>query len=607
LARASPASAFLLVSTDPAHSVLDCLAGSTPPLNLQVTELDAQACLAAFKDQHGPKLYAIASRGTFLDHYDISRFLDLSLPGLDELMALLEIAGWVAARRYQTIVVDTAPTGHTLRLLAMPALFHNWLGALDALLAKHRYMRQLFSGAVNRDDIDSFLEKLAGSVNQMEALLRDSRHCRFVPVMLAEEMSLSETRSLLAELKRAQVPVNDIVVNRLFPENECAVCADGRIQQSRILGEMLNSHDLSPYACWGVPLYPKEVCGAGGLLAFWGGLTRLTRRPVCPQAPVPPNHPQVETAARLPGAKSLLLFAGKGGVGKTTLACATSVRLAEDSPACEVLLFSTDPAHSLADCLGAPVGPAPKRICPGLMALELDAEAEFRALKRLYNEELQSFLRSLLGETDLAFDREAMERIVDLSPPGLDEVMALTQVMDLCDQHHYHTLVLDSAPTGHLIRLLETPELVDCWLKVFFGLFLKYKQIFRLPKVSQRLVEISKALKRLRALLADPARCALYGVAILTDMAFEETKDLLAACQRMQVNAPVLFLNLATPPGDCRLCSALRRRETVIKQKIRQAFPAAAQVVVYRRGEPRGLAHLGELGHLLYAAPATKD
>jgi arsenite-transporting ATPase len=200
-----------------------------------------------------------------------------------------------------------------------------------------------------------------------------------------------------------------------------------------------------------------------------------------------------------------------------------------------------------------------------------------------------------------------MERIVDLSPPGLDEVMALTQVMDLCDQHHYHTLVLDSAPTGHLIRLLETPELVDCWLKVFFGLFLKYKQIFRLPKVSQRLVEISKALKRLRALLADPARCALYGVAILTDMAFEETKDLLAACQRMQVNAPVLFLNLATPPGDCRLCSALRRRETVIKQKIRQAFPAAAQVVVYRRGEPRGLAHLGELGHLLYAAPATKD
>ena len=89
-------------------------------------------------------------------------------------MAFLEIARGVAAQTYQTIVVDTAPTGHTLRLLAMPALLHNWLGALDALLAKHRYMRQLFSGEASRDEIDSFLEGLAGSVKDMDALLRDS-------------------------------------------------------------------------------------------------------------------------------------------------------------------------------------------------------------------------------------------------------------------------------------------------------------------------------------------------------------------------------------------------------------------------------------------------
>ena len=333
----------------------------------------------------------------------------------------------------------------------------------------------------------------------------------------------------------------------------------------------------------------------------------MTKTPVAPETPISPMPPWVEAAARPPGEKSLLLFAGKGGVGKTTMACATSMRLAQDSPKREVLLLSTDPAHSLADCLGVPVGPAPKRICPGLSALEIDAAAEFRALKQLYHEELRSFLRSLLPDMDLAFDREAMERIVDLSPPGLDEVMALTRVMDLCDQNQYHTLVLDSAPTGHLIRLLEMPELVDRWLKVFFGLFLKYKQIFRLPKVSQRLVEMSKALKRLRTMLADPVQCALYGVTILTEMAFEETKDLLAACQRMQVNAPLLFLNLATPPSDCPLCSALRRREGAIEQKFRKAFPTVAQVLVYRRGEPRGLTHLGELGQALYATPAPKD
>jgi arsenite-transporting ATPase len=586
---------------------MDSLAGSTPPSNLRVIELDAQECLAAFKRRHGPQLYAIASRGTFLDHDDISRFLDLSLPGLDELMASLEIAGWAAGGRYQTIVVDTAPTGHTLRLLAMPALLRHWLQALDALQAKHRYMRKLFSGAGDRDEIDAFLDGLAGSVNQMEELLRDAKRSRFVPVMLAEEMSLSETRSLLEELKHAAAPVRDIVVNRLLPENECPACAEVRNQQCRVLDEIFSSPDLARYSWWGVPLYEKEVRGEEGLLAFWEGLTRLTRMPVRPLAPISPNRARVERAARPPGEKNLLLFAGKGGVGKTTLACATSMRLAQDSPAREVLLFSTDPAHSLGECLGTAVGPAPKRICPGLTALEIDAEGEFRALKQLYSEELDSFLRSLLAEMDLTFDREAMERIVDLSPPGLDEVMALTQVMDLCDQHHYGTLVLDSAPTGHLIRLLETPELVDCWLKVFFGLFLKYKDIFRLPKVSRRLVEMSKALKRLRALLGDPAQCALCGVAILTEMAFEETKDLLAACRRMRVSAPLLFLNLATRPGPCPLCSALRRRESAIEQKFRLAFPAAAQVVVYRGGEPRGLARLGELGRALYAAPARKN
>jgi arsenite-transporting ATPase len=607
LAAGAPKNNFLLVSTDPAHSVLDCLAGLKPPSNLQVIELDAQACLAAFKARHGPKLCAIAWLGTFLDHSDITRFLDLSLPGLDELMASLEIAGWAASGRYQTIVVDTAPTGHTLRLLAMPALLQNWLGALDSLLAKHRYLRHQFNDRANHDEMDDFLEELALSVKQMESLLRDSSQSRFVPVMLAEEMSLGETRSLLARLKGARIPVHDIVVNRLLPENQCPSCADGRARQSRILGEISARRDLSCYTWWGLPLYAEEVCGDASLGAFWRGLKPLAGTPVRPETPIPDRLPRVEAAARLPGERSLLLFAGKGGVGKTTLACATSLRLAQDSPDREVLLFSTDPAHSLADCLGVPVGPAPKRICPGLTALELDGEAEFRSFKQLYSDELRSFLNSLLPDMDLAFDRPAMERFVDLAPPGLDEVMALVRVLDLCDQNHYRTLVLDSAPTGHLIRLLETPDLMDCWLKAFFGLLLKYKHIFRLPKIAQHLVAMSRALKRLRALLADPARCALCAVAILTDMAFAETGDLLAACRRIKVSAPLLFLNLATPPGCCPLCSALRDRESAIRHKFRRAFPAAAQTVVYRSGEPRGLARLGELGQTLYGAPAAKE
>ncbi len=293
-----------------------------------------------------------------------------------------------------------------------------------------------------------------------------------------------------------------------------------------------------------------------------------------------------------------MLFAGKGGVGKTTLACATSLRLARDHPDQEFLLLSTDPAHSLTACLGTPVGPKPCRICPNLTGLELNAQDDFAALKNLYAEELDGFLKHLLPQMDLPFDREAMEKLLDLSPPGLDEVMALSQMMELLD--HYHTVILDTAPTGHLIRLLEMPELIDQWLKAFFGVFLKYKQIFRLPKVTQRLIDLSKSLKGLVARLKDPKECALYAVSIPTGMAFEETRDLLAACHRMEVPCAALLLNLVTPAADCPVCAALHRSESAILTRFRQAFPDLPQTWVYRQNEPRGLPALIDLGRVLY-------
>ena len=88
-ARRSPQGSFLLVSTDPAHSLADSLGDFHPPDNLKILEFNAQDSLETFKARHRGKLAEIAARGTFLDEEDIRRILDLSLPGLDELMALL--------------------------------------------------------------------------------------------------------------------------------------------------------------------------------------------------------------------------------------------------------------------------------------------------------------------------------------------------------------------------------------------------------------------------------------------------------------------------------------------------------------------------------------
>ena len=200
-----------------------------------------------------------------------------------------------------------------------------------------------------------------------------------------------------------------------------------------------------------------------------------------------------------------VLFAGKGGVGKTTLSCVTAVRLARDFPEKRVLLFSTDPAHSLSACLQAEIGPRPTVLLPGLTAMEIDAQAEFEKLKTRYAEDLERFLESVSRGFDLTFDRVVLERMMDLAPPGLDEIMALTRIMEFLARDSYDLFVLDCAPTGHLIRLLELPELINEWLKAFFNLFLKYERILRLPGFAEELVGISRNLKKLRELLQNPA------------------------------------------------------------------------------------------------------
>ena len=590
----------LLISTDPAHSLVDSMGDLPLPPNLKILEFQAEASLEAFKAQHRTKLAEIAARGTFLDQEDIQRLLDLSLPGMDELMPLLDIAAWVEARAYDLIVVDTAPSGHTLRLLATPELIRNWLKALDALLAKHRFMQQRFRGSYQRDELDDFLLELGCAVKRMDGVLQDQHACRFVPVMLAEELVISETEKLLGELKGRGIWVKEVLVNRLYPENSCPLCGEGRRRQQRLLADFLSRRQLSGYDFWGVPLHPEEVRGPA-LNDFWRAVSPLDLTQSVPtQAPLELS-PRVEEAPFCPSPDlSFLIFAGKGGVGKTTLACATALRLAREFPDKEILLFSTDPAHSLADCLDTPLGPQPVRLAPGLSALEIDAPGEFTALKRRYQQELAQFFETALENLDIPFDRQVMERILDLSPPGLDEMMALVRTMEFLNQGRYDLLILDSAPTGHLLRLLELPELIDQWLKAFFRLILKYKLVLRFWNLSQDLVRISRSLRVLKTLWRDPSRSALFAVSIQTEMAFQETCDLLAVCRRLGVSVPNLFLNQATPARDCVMCHALNRREGLIREKFRQTLSGCQQTVIYRQGEPRGLKRLAELGQALY-------
>ena len=611
LARQRPLESFLLVSTDPAHSLQDCFAGAAPPANLALREIDPAQSLARFKARHEEHLSTIALRGTFLDQSDVTRLLNLSIPGLDEMMALLEIEACLKDAQYACVVLDTAPAGHTLRLLGLPAQMRKWIAALDAMLAKYRYLTQLYQGKYEKDVVDRYLDETLADLKRLWALLHSPKRCRFVPVLLAETLSIHVTQMMLRELQTLRLPLQELVVNRLLPpDGDCALCADALARQARALAELVAV--FPKYTCWGLPVLANEVLGPAQLLALLKQARPLAdfTTPAAAVTPVLPVNAAalVSNPPPLPEASlQLLLFAGKGGVGKTTLACASALRLAQEEPTREVLLFSIDPAHSLAACLGREVGPQETRIAPGLSVIELDAQAEYARLKKNYADELTGVFGRSTAQTgiELAFDRDVMERMLDVAPPGLDEMLALTRIVDLMERRQYDLFVLDTAPTGHLLRFLEMPELMEKWLSTFFALFLKYRDIFWLPKITQMMVDLSKKMKAFRRLLTDATRAALYAVTIPTEMAYAETLDLVAACQRLGVAVPRLFINLLTPASNCPHCAAAHQAQQPLLARYQVAHAQRHLTSVFRQTEPRGAERLLALGRALYAAPAV--
>ncbi|MCG8638172.1 MAG: TRC40/GET3/ArsA family transport-energizing ATPase [Desulfobacterales bacterium] len=615
LARSHPHLSVMIVSTDPAHSLEDRMIQTVLPPNLLWNELDAASLLDAFKTKHRPVLSEIARRGTFLDDEDIKGFIDLSLPGMDELMAFLEIAQWIEDRRYDLIVIDTAPTGHTLRLLEMPVLSRAWLEALDSLLGKHRYMKQVFSGTYTPDDIDQFILDLSNRIKGLETLLKDPDRCLFVPVLIAEPLSLSETGLLLETLKDREIPVRHLIVNRLHSGMGCESC----VYRQTLQRNRLKHHAgmLSGYQLWGVPyIAPDRISDHDTaerpvgkpdtvLDLFFQRAEKLDADSFDPEPAAGTGTEgtgySVSSPLALPDiGKKLLFFAGKGGVGKTTLASATGVHLSRIYPEREIFIFSTDPAHSLSDCFKQSVGKRPVKVRPNLTLMEMDGQAEFEDLKGLYREEIRAFLSRMASNLDLTFDRQVMERVMDLSPPGVDEIMAVNHALALMEERPDDLFILDTAPTGHLIRLLEMPEIMDQWIKVFFNLFLKYRNIFQTGPLTEKLVRMSKDLKVFGALLHDPGQSGIYLVSILTRMAFEETCDLVEACTRMNIRLDGLWLNLAQRRHNCDVCDRIASGESLVKEAYRNRFKDLATGTVFRAFPPAGCQKLEQLGKVLF-------
>jgi arsenite/tail-anchored protein-transporting ATPase len=187
----------------------------------------------------------------------------------------------------------------------------------------------------------------------------------------------------------------------------------------------------------------------------------------------------------------VILFTGKGGVGKTTVASATALGIA--GAGTKTLIMSTDPAHSLGDAFDVELGPEPKEVAPNLWAEQIDAQKRLEENWR----EIQEHAIAVLNWAGLA-EVEAEELSVI---PGLDELFSLADVKRHHDESPFDALVVDCAPTGETLRLLSLPDIIQWYMERIFPI--ERKVMGALRPVAKRMTNLPlpdenvyKAVKR---------------------------------------------------------------------------------------------------------------
>ena len=303
----------------------------------------------------------------------------------------------------------------------------------------------------------------------------------------------------------------------------------------------------------------------------------------------------------------IILFTGKGGVGKTTTASATAVRLADQGV--KTLLLSTDAAHSLSDALNQPLAGEPASVLPGLDAVQLDTQLRFEAAWT----EVQAYLHSLLAQGGV--DPITAEELTVL--PGIDEVLALLAVGEFAERGHWDAIVVDCAPTAETLRLLALPEALNWYLQRVFPVHRRLAKGLRpvsallgrsgvLPPdaVFDAVVRLADDLGRVQSMLTDPAITSVRLVLTPEAMVTAEARRTFTALSLYGYQVDEVVANRVFPAvaGE----SAWGRQWLAAQEMNLAAIDASfaglpVRTCEYSAAEPVGVAALRTVAEQLYA------
>jgi arsenite-transporting ATPase len=267
----------IVISTDPAHSLGDCFdqdisGGEVVPIdgvkNLFGMEINPQKAYAQYKEMaQQSETSDMGPMGNMMGFEDLA---DMTAPGSDEALAFSKVLEFIHECDYDLVIFDTAPTGHTLRLLGLPEMLDSFFGKLIKFRIRFSNMfgrlKSVFGRGNSKEEDDSLekLENLKLAINEARVELTDPARTSFVIVMIPEAMAVSETERLLQTLYEYQIPSNHIIVNMVFPDMpDCSFCKARKTMQIQYLTQIHDIYD--DFTITEIPLFKEEIRGIPSL------------------------------------------------------------------------------------------------------------------------------------------------------------------------------------------------------------------------------------------------------------------------------------------------------------------------------------------------------
>ena len=441
----------LIVTTDPASNLADVFEqeighqvtqiASVP--NLSAMEIDPDKATKEYIDRAMvPIRAAFPSQIVQVMEEQMSGPCTAEVAAFDRFTDFLDVPA-DDGRPFDIVIFDTAPTGHTIRLLELPS---EWSQSIDAASAGTG--QTCLGPAAAIQDAKHKYERALSAI-------RHSEQTTFSFVLHPEAISIKETRRAINELMKLDIKNFRLIINSIIP-SEAARNPLFAARAEMQAGYLMQTEREFTFPKQRMILLADEIKGVQGLrqvgTIFFDGEPASkvdeTGKVQLREETFASSLDLVRERVQPNGHRRTVFFAGKGGVGKTVASCITAVWLAGQGH--KTLLLTTDPAAHLGDVLNTPVGDevTPVSGQSNLWAVKIDPKAAAEVYKtRILDDARQR------GRPESAI--QMMEE--ELNSPCREEMAAFDKFIEYASQDEWDAVVFDTAPTGHTLRLLELP------------------------------------------------------------------------------------------------------------------------------------------------------